>query len=320
MRFHEAHRRIPVADKRRVVAGPSRAVFAQQGLHGDRGYVRRAPSADVTHHPPRGRGVVGGASGAIRIGAAALAGDSGRVEAEMLEVSADVGGVVAAGDVGVEHGDDVRLFEITREVGGDGARAEQALLLTGEGHEYDRGIVLMAGEDAGQLEDHAGLGAGIIAARRVGGTVGDDSGARVVVAADDHQAVTMATRKPGNNVEGRRVRADVLHDEGIESNLQSGDRAVLGEEVVARSGDTLARSRRVRAGLACPKILQALRRVQNVAGIDIREDAADFRIGGNAPVARCEANHNHGNGEHESAVKQRSLHGHLLRGQKSGKN
>jgi len=58
-------------------------------------------------------------------------------------------------------------------------------------YEYDRGIEGMSGEDASELQDDGRLSAGIVAAGRVGGGVGDETSARIVVAADDDQPIAM---------------------------------------------------------------------------------------------------------------------------------
>ena len=66
------------------------------------------------------------------------------------------------------------------------------MLFSRERDEHEGGIVLMAGQNAGEFEDNTGLRASIVAARSVGGVVKNTGGARVVVAANDYEAIAMA--------------------------------------------------------------------------------------------------------------------------------
>ena len=167
------------------------------------------------------------------------------------------------------------LVEIAGKVGRDRGRAEQALLLAGEGHEDEGGVVFVAGEDAGEFEDDTGLRASIVSRGGIGGVVENIGGTRVVVAADDYQAIGMASGQPCDDVVGRRCGAAGMH-ERIEPHLESGDRAVLGEEIVARGGDALIRSGNTGTGLPGAEILQGLRGIEDVIGIDVGEYGADL--------------------------------------------
>src|SRR2546427_814508 len=82
--------------------------------------------------------------------------------------------------------------------------------------------------------DGARLGTGIVAARRVGGRVVDDSRARIVVTANDHQSIRILSGQPGDHVKGWRVRA-VRVNEWVESYLKPGNGTVLAEKKVAGS-------------------------------------------------------------------------------------
>jgi len=112
--------------------------------------------------------------------------------------------------------------------------------------------------------------------------------ARVVVAADDHQVIGMASGQPGDDVVSGRGRAVAVH-EGVETHLESGDGAVLCEEVVARGSDALVRSGNVGAGLPGAEILQGLRRFENIIRIDVGENGADFGIGRDGAVVGSKA-------------------------------
>jgi hypothetical protein len=67
-------------------------------------------------------------------------------------------------------------------------------------------------------------------------------------------------------------------DERVKADLESGDGAVLVEEEVARGGNAVAGLGLVRARLPCSKILQGLRGIENVVGVNIADDGADFRV------------------------------------------
>ena len=133
----------------------------------------------------------------------------------------------------------------------------------------------MAGKDPRDFEYYSGLRAGIVARGRVGGAVKYVGGARVVVTADDHQSIGITAGQPGNDVKGRRSRTIGVH-ERIEAHLESGDRAVLGEQIVARRRDALVRSGNIGTGLPGAEILQGLRGIEDVIGIDVGEYGADL--------------------------------------------
>src|SRR4029077_18936620 len=107
--------------------------------------------------------------------------------------------------------------------------------------------------------------------------------------------------------------------ERIEPYLESWNRFVLVEKKVARGGDTVAGFGLVGARLPRPKILQGLGCVEDSIGVDVANDRADFRIGGERTAGRAGEYKGKGDDEHEGADDQRSLHRYiLLRGQ-SGK-
>src|SRR5882724_7301153 len=122
--FHEADSRVSIVEEGYVVAGAARPVFPQFGDHGDSWNIRSTPGSSVAHDAAGGRSIVGGAVG---IGAQALAWNSWRIEPEIQEIGGRVGGLVAAGNVRVQHRDHLRLLEVAAEIGSNRGRAEESL-------------------------------------------------------------------------------------------------------------------------------------------------------------------------------------------------
>src|SRR5258708_37898522 len=136
----------------------------------------------------------------------------------------------------------------------------------------------MSGEDASELQDDGRLSAGIVAAGRVGGGVGDETSARIVVAADYDQPIAMFSGKPGDYVEGWCGRAGCMN-KWVQPNLQPRDGLVLTEDKIAGGGDAVSGFGLVRAGLACSEVLQRLCGVENAVGIYVAEDGGNVGVG-----------------------------------------
>ncbi len=88
--------------ERFLIAAAALSVLSKHGKHRHRRNVGAPPIADVAHHAARRRRVVGYSHGHIE-----LARSPGREQTELLERRRGVGRVIAAHDVGVEHGLDL---------------------------------------------------------------------------------------------------------------------------------------------------------------------------------------------------------------------
>jgi len=167
---------------------------------------------------------------------------------------------------------------------------------------------MMAGHHAGQLRDDTRLSTRIVAARCVGCGVGNDRRARVVMTADDQQAIGVFAGQPRDHIECRRGWAARMN-EGVEPDLKPGNGAVQLEEEVAGCGHAVAGFGLVRAGLPRPEVLQRGCRAQDAIGIHGPDDLADFGIFGEARV-RLGANACEGKSDQErqDAVRQHSFH------------
>ena len=101
----------------------------------------------------------------------------------------------------------------------------------------------------------------------------------------------------------------------IQAYLQALNRAVLAEEEVARGCHSAARLWLVRAGLACPEVLQRLCGVEDVVGLDVADDRADFSVCSDARVrSKAHEESRKCNHKQQAAVDQRSVHCILLLG------
>jgi hypothetical protein len=156
----------------------------------------------------------------------------------------------AADDVVGEHALDVppgRLGLL-----GEEGRAEEVLLLAGHGHEDDRRVELALGHDPCELE-HGGHARGVVVgARGAARGVQDVGAARVVVAADDVDAVgrsRLRAAQGGDEVRDRHRRG-VARPGGLDEGLllqchapARGGRVALEliEDPVARGADAAVR-------------------------------------------------------------------------------
>src|SRR5262252_953174 len=120
----------------------------------------------------------------------------------------------------------------------------------------------MAGKHARQFQNHTSLCASVIAARRVRCGVKNVGGSRIVVATDNHKAIGGIAGQPRDHVVRWRVRT-IWMRELIQADLQSWNRAVLTEEVVACGRDPFPRCWLVRTGLAGSEVLECLGGVED---------------------------------------------------------